>query len=309
VNDAGDVGISSKRRWTIAASLATLGLLVAAQGQAAAGREAVVTRTAENMYSAPSAEKDVVSQAFLGQTVGILETRGAFVKIETPDRYRGWIPAGAVSRYASATAPRYASKGRIAEVSSLLANVYRVADVTTARPKAKAPMGARLEVQEGLIQERWYKVRLPNGEGGFVQKGDVDVRDTASPRPALTAEDLVVTGRRLMGVPYLWGGMTPLGLDCSGFVSLVYRVHGRVLPRDADLQFRDPKAEIVERAGLLPGDLVFFGRAADKITHVGLYVGDGRFVNATTYETPVVREDRLDDPHWVALYQGARRPR
>jgi cell wall-associated NlpC family hydrolase len=103
--------------------------------------------------------------------------------------------------------------------------------------------------------------------------------------------------------------MTPLGIDCSGFVSLVYRVHGKVLPRDADLQFGDPKAAVVERTDLLPGDLLFFGRTASKITHVGLYLGDGRFLNATTYETPVVREDRLDDIHWTELYQGARRPR
>ena len=142
-----------------------------------------------------------------------------------------------------------------------------------------------------------------------MQKGDVDVRDAAAPRPTGTTADLLATSRRLLGVPYLWGGMTPLGIDCSGFVSLVYRVHGKVLPRDADLQFGDPKAAVVERADLLPGDLLFFGRTAAKITHVGLYLGDGRFLNATTYETPVVREDRLDDAHWTSLYQGARRPR
>ncbi len=81
-----------------------------------------------------------------------------------------------------------------------------------------------------------------------------------------------------------------------------------MLPRDADLQFEDPTARAVERPDLHVGDLLFFGRAANKITHVGMYLGDGRFINATTHETPVVREDRLDDPHWTALYQGARRP-
>ena len=150
----------------------------------------------------------------------------------------------------------------MADVRSLIANVYREADVTTARPKAKAPLSARLEVLEGPIQDHWYKVRLPNGEAGFVQKGDVDVHDAAAPRPVRDTSDLVTTGRRLLGVPYLWGGMTPLGVDCSGFVSLVYRVHGRVLLRDADLQFGDPEAEVVERAHLLPGDLLFFGRDA-----------------------------------------------
>jgi gamma-D-glutamyl-L-lysine dipeptidyl-peptidase len=297
------------KRWMGRACLGALALLVASTARAAARAEAVVTRTVENMYSAPNADKDVVSQAFLGQTVGILEAKGTFVKVETPDRYQGWIATAALSRYATVATPRYASSGRVADVRSLIANVYRETDVTTARPKAKAPLSARLEVLDGPIQDRWYKVRLPNGEMGFVQKGDVEVRDAATPRSVGSPTDLVATGRRLLGVPYLWGGMTPLGVDCSGFVGLVYRVHGRVLPRDADLQFGDPKAQAVERADLQPGDLVFFGRAASNITHVGMYLGDDRFINATTHETPIVREDRLDDGHWVALYQGARRPR
>jgi cell wall-associated NlpC family hydrolase len=62
----------------------------------------------------------------------------------------------------------------------------------------------------------------------------------------------------------------------------------------------------VEKADLAAGDLLFFGKK--NITHVGMYLGEGRFINATTYETPVVREDRLDDPHWSPLYKGARRP-
>jgi cell wall-associated NlpC family hydrolase len=309
VNDAEGVGVRLRRRGIRVVALGVVALGAATTMRAASRAEAVVTRSVENMYSAPSVEKDVVSQAFLGQTVGVMETKGAFVKIKTPDQYQGWIPAGAVLRYANARAPRYAAKGTVADVRSLTANVYREADVTTARPKAKAPLSARLEVLEGPLQDRWYKVRLPSGDLGFVQKGDVDVHDAAAPPPVRDTSDLVATGRRLLGVPYLWGGMTPLGVDCSGFVSLVYRVQGRVLPRDADLQFGDPDAEVVERAHLLPGDLLFFGRAADKITHVGMYLGDGRFINATTYETPVVREDRLDDAHWVALYQGARRPR
>jgi cell wall-associated NlpC family hydrolase len=103
--------------------------------------------------------------------------------------------------------------------------------------------------------------------------------------------------------------MTARGIDCSGFVSRVYHANGVVLPRDAHQQFESPNVLPVERGALLPGDLVFFGRDPRDITHVGLYLGDGRFINATTHETPAVREDRLDDPHWSSTYQGARRPR
>jgi gamma-D-glutamyl-L-lysine dipeptidyl-peptidase len=294
------------------ASVAILTLALLSPSPAAAPappghREAVVVRTVENMYSAPSLDKDVTSQAYLGQVVSILETRGAFAKIETPDRYQGWAPAAALKPYATRSMPRYATKGRVAEVVSLVALVYREPDVTTYRPRARAPLGSRLELVKEATDGRWHRVRLPDGEEGFIQKGDVSLRDASDKTPRGSGSELVATARRLLGVPYLWGGMTPLGVDCSGFVSLVYRVHGRVLPRDADLQFDDPESSPVDRDRLAPGDLLFFGKTT--ITHVGMYTGDGGFIDATTYETPVVREDRLDDPHWVELYKGARRPK
>jgi cell wall-associated NlpC family hydrolase len=103
--------------------------------------------------------------------------------------------------------------------------------------------------------------------------------------------------------------MTAHGIDCSGLVSRAYHANGVDLPRDARLQFESPEAVPVERGALQPGDLLFFGGDPGDVTHVGLYLGDGLFINATTHETPVVREDRLDSPHWSAIYQGARRPR
>ena len=150
-------------------------------------------------------------------------------------------------------------------------------------------------------------MRLPSGEPAFVQTGDVRVADADAPWPRASEADLVATARRFTGVPYLWGGMSAHGLDCSGLTSRVYAVSGVDLRRDADMQFDDPRARPVERADLRPGDLVFFGEK--KITHVGMYVGDGRFINATTHTRPDVHEESLDDPYWVGLYRGARRPR
>jgi cell wall-associated NlpC family hydrolase len=271
-------------------------------------REAVVVSAVENMYSAPQADKDVVSQALLGQVVAVLESRDGFARVETPDHYRGWMPAGALFEYADAKAPRYAVRGPVAEVTALMANLYRDADVSTARPKAQAPLGVRLEVLKPAPDpaRRWITVRLPSGETAFVQSGDVRVLDAAAPRTRGSEADLVATARRFAGVPYLWGGMSAHGLDCSGLTSRVYAVNGVLLPRDADMQFDDPHARPVERALLRPGDLVFFGQK--KITHVGMYVGEGRFINATTHTRPDVHEESLDDPHWVALFRGARRP-
>jgi cell wall-associated NlpC family hydrolase len=279
-------------------------LLVAAPSPAP--REAVIVRTVENMYSAPALDKDVVSQATLGQIVAVLDTRGPFRRIETPDHYRGWIRAAALLHYLGPAAPRYASKGPVAEVVNLMANVYREASVTSARPKTQAPLGARLEVM-GAVKEGWHRVRLPDGESGFVQAGDVRLANAADKRTRGSETELVANARRFLGVPYLWGGMTAHGLDCSGLMSLVFRVNGVELLRDADLQFDDPSLQMVERADLRSGDLVFFGKK--KVTHVGLYVGDGRFLSATTYVAPIVQESGLLEPYWSSLYLGARRPR
>lgn len=97
-----------------------------------------------------------------------------------------------------------------------------------------------------------------------------------------------------------------MGIDCSGFVQLVYHLNGVDLLRDADIQYTQPGLQPVARDALQPGDLLFFGERA--ITHVGMYIGEDEFIHATTHERPVVQISRLDEQHWVALYQGARRP-
>jgi len=278
---------------------------------AAAVGEAVVTVTVENMYSAADEAKDVVSQATLGQVVEVLDSKDGFARIRTPDHYEGWIPRAAITEYQGA-GPRYARAGSVVEVTSLMANVYREPDVTTARPLLQAPLASRLEVVASpatAASERWLAVRLPSGQTGFVQKGDVKAVEPGAPPRRGTPAEIVATARRFLGVPYLWGGMTARGIDCSGLASRAYHANGITLPRDADLQFEDEHAVPVERSALQPGDLLFFGRDAKHISHVALYAGEGWFINATTYETPMVRMDRLADPHWTAIYQGARRPR
>src|SRR5260370_11399701 len=263
---------------------------------ATAGRpEAVVVRVVENMYSAPSADKDVVSQATVGQVVSTLARKGGFVKIETPDAYQGWLPAAALLEYPGPRARRYASKGEVLEVVNLMANIYRDPSTTNARPKARAPLGARLEIAGPPVSERWIRIKLPSTDSGYVQSGDVKRIDAGLPRPRGSEADLVSTARRFLGVPYLWGGMTAQGLDCSGLTSLVYRVNRIEGRRDADLQFTDPGLEPVGKEDLRPGDLVFFGKKKDEITHVGTFAGGRRIISATVHDAPLGRATRLEE--------------
>lgn len=265
---------------------------------------AVVVADVADLYSAPTRDTDVVSQALLGWNVRVLEERDGFARLATPDRYTGWIAREALG---AAPPAGYATSGTIVEVTSPVAFLYREASVTSFAPVRRTPLGVRLELVASEAAEGYYRVRAPDGRELYVQTGDVRRRDAAEPPPRGTGEEVVATAMQLLGAPYQWGGLTALGVDCSGLVATVYRFHGVELYRDADLQMDDPAMRPVERHELLPGDLLFFGET--RVTHVGLYAGGGEFVSATTYARPMVRRDRLDDPYWAPLYRGARRPR
>ncbi len=128
--------------------------------------------------------------------------------------------------------------------------------------------------------------------------------------PAATAAntaELAFRALGLVGTPYRTAGADPrVGFDCSGFVVFVYRdVFGLALPRSTDAQYgmdlRSPR-----RAALQTGDLVFFDTGGNGISHVGIYVGEGRFVHAPNHGGRV-RLDHLDDRYWKSRFRGARR--
>lgn len=135
-------------------------------------------------------------------------------------------------------------------------------------------------------------------------------RPTAFEAPPLTeanSANLAFRALGLVGKPYRSAGADPrIGFDCSGFVVYVYRdVFGLPLPRSTGAQYamalRSPR-----RGALVTGDLVFFDTGGNGISHVGIYVGEGRFVHAPNHGGRV-RLDHLDDRYWKERYRGARR--
>jgi len=137
---------------------------------------------------------------------------------------------------------------------------------------------------------------------------------TASPALAETQEApkadesirdrLLRVAQKMLSVPYRFGGTTLWGLDCSGFVQKAFAFLNRDLPRSAREQFREGAA--VEKADLTPGDLVFFRTYAKYPSHVGIYLGDNRFVHASSSERKV-KIDNLEAPYYVKRYIGAKR--
>lgn len=270
---------------------------------------AVVTNAVENMHSRSTSSSDVVSQALLGDNVTILKKeRNAdgedWYQLETPDTYKGWVVSSAL-RFLKPGEKPYASSGKIFVVTALLANTYREPDVTKHKPVKVAPISAVLEVV-GERDARWLEVSLPCNTRVWIQRGDGEVREAPMVWERRSAEHMVALSNRFLGLPYFWGGTSPLGLDCSGFVQLIYKMGGVPILRDADIQF--------EGSGLVPvaakeetaGDLVFFGKT---IGHVGMMINAEEFINATVHEKPVVQISRLKDAYWQKIYQGARRPK
>jgi hypothetical protein len=261
----------------------------------------VVTVPVANMYSSSTEKSDVVSQAVLGSNVTTLKKKGKWLQVETSDQYKGWVRREVL--HANKTHP-YASNGSVAQVINLFANVYRDKDVTTHAPILTLPFEARLEVlEEGKDKNaRWLEVRLPDGKEGWIQRGDI----TFDPK-ILTIPESIELAKRFLGIPYLWGGRSSFGYDCSGFTQMLERSRGIFMPRDADQQAAWDGVVQVDRKDLQAGDLLFFGESEKKITHTGMYIGNGEFIHDTTNTHPLVQISRLDDEPWTKLLVAARR--
>lgn len=126
----------------------------------------------------------------------------------------------------------------------------------------------------------------------------------APKKPVIQEADTIVrTAEKYLKAPYRFGGESPKGFDCSGFVKYVYERHGKKLPRTADVQYKTGKK--MDKASLKPGDLVFFTTYAPGASHVGIYSGNGRFIHASSSRGVMI--SRLDETYWKPRYLGARR--
>lgn len=242
-----------------------------------------------DMRERGDATSEVVSQGYFSEPISLLEESGDWVKIETEvDHYQGWAKKSAIVQRTEEYTPN-------ATVNRLAAHVYTVDD-TIYGPMITLPFESRIEVVETPQDpnSRWIKIALVDGHSGFIQRGDVNLFPST-----ISRKDLCDFSLRFMNLPYTWGGRSSFGYDCSGFVQMLFRQMGILIPRDTKDQIYWEGFNEISLDQLKPGDLIFWGLAKDKIRHVGLFIGEGKFIHAGVAEnTPYIRIATLSNPDW-----------
>ncbi|WP_153730544.1 C40 family peptidase [Sporosarcina obsidiansis] len=165
--------------------------------------------------------------------------------------------------------------------------------------------GTRVQLthQKSVGSEVWYKVKV-NGKKGYVLSTLLtksSAKSVAASTPAKSSTGVVKTAMNLRGIPYRFGGTTTRGFDCSGFIQYSFKKNGKSISRTTTGQYKQ-SAKIKSPK---PGDLVFFQNTYRKgISHVGIYIGNNKFVHAGGKKSEVVS---LSNPYWKSKFNSFRR--
>lgn len=290
--------------------LAICSLIIAGTVSGQTKRLAVTALSENMMRLSPDYESPLETQSLMGTVVEIIGEQGYWRQVVTPEPYTAWctnlglveMTAEQINEYKAA--PKYIctaqhsgvyvapslKAGRLSDMSA--GNLVRVVYRDSKKPKPS-------------VKKKWAEVMLPDGRKGWTPAADLAVFADWAVKQKITADNIVSTAMTFEGAPYLWGGTSSKGLDCSGLVRLTFFMNGHLLPRNASQQVNygreiimecdhtvtpDSDAlyqEMVKRTKhLQPGDLVFFGTpetfwSKEKITHVGIYIGNGKIIHAS----------------------------
>jgi hypothetical protein len=242
-----------------------------------------------DMTAKPQNGSERVSQARLGDNLAVERRNGEHLQVRSDDGYEGWVQASKVTR---GRRVRYVKTGHVIVVDVLFEPIS--SSPSDLRAIQVAPMGSVLQVSD--VKGERPRVVLPDGRAGFARTKEI--RNARNPFRKEGVEKIIQRALTLTGAPYLWGGTTPWGLDCSGLVQLAFKMGGYQLLRDADMQF-DSNGQTVSKQDMKSGDLLFFrGTKSPKVGHVAMYLEGRLMIHASGSEgivlvEPISRLQRL----------------
>lgn len=290
----------------LAAALGTLSL--AAQDKP---RHAVVALSSIYMRIAPDYESALETQELMGTVVEITGEKNYWREIVSPQPYKAWCTEKGLVEMSEEQLEAYLSAPKCI-FTELYGHVYEA-------PSCKAQticdlVGGDIMRITGK-KGQWTQISLPSGETGWVcsrsvkpHEGFTSIAKGEGNADSISddmMESIIATAFRLKGVPYLWGGMTPKGVDCSGLVRWSCLMNGILLPRNASQIIHCGDEVSLDK--MQRGDLVFFGTPAkdgkpQRVTHIGIHIGEGRIIHSSH----MVRVNSLD-PNEPDYYENAHR--
>lgn len=245
----------------------------------------VVNVSVCNIRSNAKHSAELATQALLGTPLRVWKKQGDFYFIQTPDDYFGWVDDGGLTLFNKEEFNDWQSSERAVVLNDFnflmkepnLSSV-KVSDLTA---------GGILKIVDK--EKGYFKLSFPDGRSGYLLEEEVLPYSTWLQSRNANAENILASAYEFLGRPYLWGGTSGKGVDCSGFTKTVYYLNGIQLERDASLQVHNGilvETDTASWENLLPGDLMFFGRHASKdkkerITHVAIYMGDGKIIHSS----------------------------
>lgn len=243
----------------------------------------------------PKYTAELGNQALMGTVVEILDKKEYWLKIKTMEPYIGWVNEMGIISMDENELKDYIMQDKYI-CTSMYSTVYS-SPSSASIPISDLVSGDILRVWKkngkSVVLGGFYGVILPSGREGYVKRKDLHLFKSWAESLSPTMQNIVTTAMRYVGIPYMWGGASVKGFDCSGFIKQVWFMNGILLPRDSGPQslcgdavdaFTEDGKFNINR--LKPADLLFFGIPAsannpEKVTHVGMYIGGGKFIHSS----------------------------
>ncbi len=237
---------------------------------------AIVRVSVANLRRDPRHAAELVDQSIMGNVLRLLKQYKSWYLVQTHYGYIGWMTKYSFVRVTKQDVENWQKAKRMM--------VYWPVDRIYSRPSEKAIPVCDVVLNSTLkvlgSKGRWIQVETPDHRQGYLLKDHLGPLVENQAPDQVSAKDLIQTAYQLMGIPYLWGGNSAKGSDCSGFTQTVFRHHGIQLPRDARQQALIGEEITPDEnfANIQPGDLLFFG-SGKRITHVGMSLGGYKFIH------------------------------